>query len=118
MSEKFVQLETLAKGAIMEKFELEFAKVLGNIIDPNTKPTAARTITIKLKITPFDDRQGARYVASVSSSLAPHDDVGGTMLIGSSGGIVGAVERDGAETPIIQEINRREKIFDNQGVNE
>ena len=43
-----VDLENLNGGAIQELFDVEWKKIVDNIADLNTKPDAAREITIKV----------------------------------------------------------------------
>lgn len=62
-------------GAILEKIDNEYAKVLQNIKDLNTDPTKAREITIKLKITADYERNNPTILASVTSKLMPVNPV-------------------------------------------
>ena len=39
-------------GAILERVDYEMGRVLDNILDPNTKPTGKRKITISLELVP------------------------------------------------------------------
>jgi hypothetical protein len=48
----------------------EFGKVIGNIGNKMTKPTAKRTITLKYVITPSADRQSVDVDIECSSKLA------------------------------------------------
>lgn len=47
----------MARGAFQERVDLEMAKVIDNILDPNTKPTQKRKLTLTIEFTPDDDRQ-------------------------------------------------------------
>ena len=51
-----LSLGTLKGGAAIELFDLELDKVMDNIQDPNTEPTEAREITLKVTIKPDEDR--------------------------------------------------------------
>lgn len=47
MSEReIVSLENIGRGAALERFDVELQKVLENVLDPNTKPTATRKVTL------------------------------------------------------------------------
>lgn len=59
-------------GMLMEEADHELAKILKNIVDPNTAPTKARTLTIKLKFTPNEERSQISIETSSSVSLAPN----------------------------------------------
>lgn len=61
----------LANGAIKENVMLECKKVFENIMDPNTKATAKRTVTIKLTFEPDDKRQNIVVTAQADSKLCP-----------------------------------------------
>lgn len=43
--------------AILERINYEMARVMDNILDANTKPTAKRKLTVTLTFTPDDERQ-------------------------------------------------------------
>lgn len=47
----------MARGAILERINYEMARVMDNILDANTKPTAKRKLTVTLTFTPDDERQ-------------------------------------------------------------
>lgn len=61
----------MARGAFQERVDLEMAKVIDNILDPNTKPTQKRKLTITIEFTPDDDRQNIGVSVAVKSALAP-----------------------------------------------
>ena len=92
--EKFVSLETLGSGAAVELFADEMTKVLENILDPNTKATTTRSVTLKLIIKPDEDRQFANTALEASSKLAPARPVGVPIYIGKHAGQAVATERD------------------------
>jgi hypothetical protein len=81
-----VSLETLAEGAIAEKFDLEVRRVIDNIQDINTT-NVAREINIKLKFKPNADKNGNRMSwvleGNVTSKLAPTTGVvsSGTFVL-------------------------------------
>jgi hypothetical protein len=94
MSEQFVSLDTLGQGAAIEKFEDELNRVLENILDPNTKPTAARSVTLTVTVKPDEDRSFANTMIEVKSKLAPSRAVGTAIYIGRHAGRAVATERD------------------------
>lgn len=54
-----------------------------NILDPNTNPTAAREITLKLKIKPDEDRSVSDVEISVwPSKMAPRRVITSKMVMG------------------------------------
>ena len=60
----------MARGAFQERVDLEMAKVIDNILDPNTKPTQKRKLTLTIEFTPDDDRQNIGVSVSVKYSLS------------------------------------------------
>lgn len=61
----------MARGAFQERVDLEMAKVIDNILDPNTKPTQKRKLTMTIEFTPDDERQNIGVSVSVKSALVP-----------------------------------------------
>jgi len=68
---KLATLETLGQGVAAELFEAELKKVLANILDPNTKPTETRSITITVSIKPNDARDMANVKIQPRVKLSP-----------------------------------------------
>lgn len=55
MSEK-LSLVNLGGGAAVEMFDEALEKVLENILDPNTEAKTKRVITLKMTISPAENR--------------------------------------------------------------
>ena len=112
MPERIIKsLSDLMDGSVEERFNSEIAKVWKNVYDPMTSPTRARTVTLKVKITPNERRDSCDFRVSVSSTLAPHEDLTQTVMLQlKSDGTVTATERtnqipgqidmNGSEAPI------------------
>ncbi|MDP4095448.1 replication terminator protein [Paenibacillus sp. P96] len=66
-----VDINNLAGGAMAERINRELKKVAENVMDPNTKADAVRTVTVQIKIKPNDARQIGNTEIEVKSSLAP-----------------------------------------------
>ena len=62
---------SMARGAFEERVDYEMDKVIQNILDPNTKATAKRKITITLTFAPDDYRQQIGMDAQAKTTLAP-----------------------------------------------
>jgi len=60
-----------ARGAIMERVDVETERVLANIQDVNTRATAKRTLTLKLEFAPDESRQSVSVKCTASSKLEP-----------------------------------------------
>lgn len=71
----------MVNGAVQERVDLEVSKVVDNILDPNTEPTAKRKITLTIELKPDDERQFITMKASAKSTLAPVTAIGTTLAI-------------------------------------
>lgn len=61
----------LANGALQEKFNQAFAKVLENLTDPNTPYKNKRSIDVKLNFEQNEDRDDVKCSIAVTTKLAP-----------------------------------------------
>jgi hypothetical protein len=60
----------ICEGALVEAFEVELAKVIKNIMDPNTEAKAKRSITMTVDFHPKDDRVQINVESEVKTRLA------------------------------------------------
>ena len=61
----------MARGAIEERVDYEMDRVMTNILDPNTKASQKRKITLSIELMPDEDRQQIRVSVTAKSTLAP-----------------------------------------------
>jgi hypothetical protein len=66
-----ISIDKLAGGGASERIQREINKIAENVLDPNTKADATRTLTISLTIKPNKQRQVGEAELVVKSSLAP-----------------------------------------------
>lgn len=66
-----VDIANLAGGAMAERINRELQKLAENVMDPNTRADAVRTLTISIKIKPNEARQLGAADIEVKSSLVP-----------------------------------------------
>jgi hypothetical protein len=66
-----ISIDNLAGGGASERIQRELNKIAENVLDPNTKPDAARKLTIEITIKPNEARQLGDAEIVVKSSLAP-----------------------------------------------
>lgn len=59
----------MAMGAIEERVDLEMSRIIDNILDPNTKATGKRSLTVKIDLTPDDERQTVHVSATAKATL-------------------------------------------------
>ncbi len=62
---------SMARGAFEERVDYEMDKVIQNILDPNTKATAKRKITLTIELTPDDERRTIGVSVTAKSSSQP-----------------------------------------------
>ena len=84
----------MARGAFLEIFDAEMAKVIDNILDPNTKATGKRKLNVTFTFSPDDNRQTIGVSYQCKSSLEPiNPAVTALYLTGTPGtGEITAVE--------------------------
>lgn len=88
-----LSLANMSEGGIIEAFDEELAEVLTNIHDPNTNPTAIRTITLTVKIKPDVDRTVNSLEATCKPGLAPRRIIATKFMSGiNKHGVVEARE--------------------------
>lgn len=73
----------MARGAFEERVDYEMNRVVDNIIDPNTKATAKRKVTLTLDLIPDETRQQIQVHATVKSTLAATSPVSTSLYITS-----------------------------------
>lgn len=61
----------MARGAFLEIFDAEMSKVLDNILDPNTKATGKRKLTVDFTFVPDDNRQTIGVTFQCKPKLEP-----------------------------------------------
>lgn len=66
-----IDINSIGGGALAEKVNIELRKLAENVLDPNTKAEAVRTLTIQIKIKPNETRQIGTSEIIVKSSLVP-----------------------------------------------
>lgn len=76
----------MSSGAILERVEYETGKVIDNIMDPNTKATAKRKITVVLEVTPSADRKTFTMQTIAKSTLCPTEPITTTFYVTSMPG--------------------------------
>lgn len=79
---KALELDSLARGAVRERFDHAVLQVVENILDPNTAAKGARTITITLKMVPDDNREMVALTANVNTKLQPRAAVSSILTVG------------------------------------
>lgn len=77
-----VELQDLVGGALQEKFQKAFAKVIENLQDVNTSYKIKRGITIKLTFDQNEARDDVSVSVDVSEKLAPQAQMKTSFYIG------------------------------------
>lgn len=81
---KNVNILELAKGAIAEQIDIEVAKAMANIVDPNTDAKTARKLTITLTLKPDENRETISISAQAKAALAPIKPISTTLVVGTN----------------------------------
>jgi hypothetical protein len=103
--EETVTLDNIGGGAAAQLFEVEWKKVLKDIMDPNTDPKAERAITIKVTIKPDENRDLCVIGVSVKPKLSGTKAFLTTAFLGMENG-----------RPEAREIeNKQANLFDKNG---
>jgi hypothetical protein len=93
MNTSLSSLDSLARGAVAERFGTELDTVLRNILDPNTKATAARKITLTVTLKPDDTRSVVAMLVEAKAGVAPALPVTTALQLGvTADGVVMATE--------------------------
>lgn len=66
-----LSVTTLKRGSAIELIDEELARVLENIVDPNTDAEAVREVTLVLRFKPDEDRERVSLQIKVKSKMAP-----------------------------------------------
>lgn len=76
----------MARGAILERVDFEMERILENIQDANTSPTAKRKLTVSLELIPASDRKTIIVKATAKSVLTPTEPVVTSLALGGMPG--------------------------------
>ena len=71
----------MARGAIQERIDYEMAKVIDNILDPNTSTQKKRKLTLTIELQPDDNRQTVFVNCIAKSALCPTNPVSTSLYI-------------------------------------
>lgn len=83
----YYSIMQLAKGKIMERVDSEVEKVFQNILNPRTKATDKRKITVTIELKPDEERQVIGVTFIGKSTLAPElPEKTELQIIGSQNG--------------------------------
>ena len=92
MNEPTTSILQMARGAILERADYEMSRIIDNIMDPNTNPTAKRKLTLTLEFQPDSARQVIQLKCTAKSALCPTDPVAPSLFVTNDGREVNAVE--------------------------
>lgn len=82
MAKTTISLDQFAGGALLERFRLAMIQIGRNIMDPNTDPEKARSITIKITLKPDKPRRSVKTSIATNIRMAPPLADETTLLIG------------------------------------
>lgn len=104
-------LSELMDGGVEERFNEALDKLWQNVFDPNTNPTATRSLTLTVKIKPNERRDSCDFRVDVVPKLAPMNSLTQTVMLELRGDgriiatertdqIPGQLDFDGNEQPL------------------
>ena len=115
MNEAQKSILQMARGAIQERSDYEMSRILENILDPNTKATEKRKLTLTLEFKPDDTRQNITVSCVAKSALAATSPVVTSLYVADEDAVVEMVPQipgqqamDGSEQgapPILKVVN-------------
>ncbi|WEA47319.1 replication terminator protein [Priestia aryabhattai] len=99
MSQQIIDLNSFADGALAERFNIEFQKVLANVTDPNTDPEKARKLTITVSVKSDKRRKVSNVSVVAKTTLLPARDIQTQVLMDfdANGEVTGAELLSGEE---------------------
>lgn len=93
-----VSLKTLAGGTVIDRFDYELAKVIGNIRDINTSTKKLRKVHLTLAIAPDEERNFGEVSIVCKSDLAPVKEIPTKFYLGEIEGQAVAFESNPNQT--------------------
>ncbi len=81
MDETKKSILQMARGAITERIDYEMAKIIDNILDPNTKAVAKRKLSLTIEFVPDDSRQTIAVTSTAKSVLCPTNPVATALYV-------------------------------------
>ena len=88
MNEMQKSILQMARGAIMERVDYAMPEIIKNIMDPNTKATEARKLTLELTFKPDDTRQNIPFNCVVKTRLAATNPITSMLYVADEDTIV------------------------------
>jgi hypothetical protein len=114
-----VNLGSVAKGALMELFELEIAKIAANIDDKSTKATKKRVLTLQLTFNPDPDRRSIDVTTWAITKLAPVADHASRVYLGKDeSGRAYLFNEDPRQELLFEPPEQKENVLDFKAANE
>ncbi len=100
-----INIGNLCDGKIIDAFETELGKCIANIFDLGVPPTAARTITLKVRMKPDEARVKIHAEFTCESSLAQPHPVTDVFFVGKD-------RETGAVYGLTSDPRQRSIVFD------
>jgi hypothetical protein len=99
MTQQIINLNSFADGALAERFNIEFQKLLANVADPNTDPEKVRKLTITVSVKSDKRRKVSNVSVVAKTTLLPARDIQTQVLMDfdANGEVTGAELLSGEE---------------------
>ena len=86
MTDDRTSILDMAMGAIKERADYEMARIIDNILDPNTDPKKKRKLVLTLELVPDSERKTIGVNCTAKSTLAATNPVCTSMYVTAAPG--------------------------------
>ena len=110
MKENQASILEMADGAILERADVEMAKILENIYDPNTKAESKRSLTITVDFVPDSERQTISVKVVAKSKLESTKPIATALYVKDKDKAVEMVPQLGGQMNVFGEEQKHPKV--------
>lgn len=103
-----LSIATAHGGAFVERIDDAIRECLENVLDPNTEPTAHRSVTVKLTLKPDEERQLVDMTCQASAKLVGARALTTKVVVGEFEGEVGAAEYRSPQEDLVEAIAKKQ----------
>lgn len=86
LNNEFLTATNINNGRLVQHIDEQIKRIVEDIADPNTVPTAKREINVKISFAPSKSRREAKVEYQVTSKLAAPEKEDSYIYVGKVGG--------------------------------
>jgi hypothetical protein len=94
-------------GAFVERIDDAIRECLENIVDPNTEPTAHRSVTVKITLKPDEERELVDLTCQAQAKLVGAKALTTKVVVGEYDGTVEAAEYRSPQEDLVEAIAKK-----------